>query len=219
MKDRKCHWLKNQEMIYKENKMLFDPKVLKQYRHSVKKADIVQKEVKHQRYFNPTYLINATYRTMQDNIRKAGFSVDRITPEKVDYTLDNSNRKIKDGYVSYIISLMTPDGQNRSVVAKIVIENDIVNKGVSHFSDNCGNKYAFNREGLKAFLMGVEEETNKQHETVYPSVGDGGSQSGQAGGAEPNLAFLQNNIKIMKLGHAKDSKITEAKNKIVGASK
>jgi len=174
--------------------------------------------VPHQGWYNPLYLKEATYKILQKNIRKAGFSVTSANYEKIDYKMDNSNRKITSGHVDFIMKIMTPDGQDRSVNASVVIENDIICDTVDHFTDNCGNKYAFTRAGLKSFLMGVEEETNKPHETVYPSVGDGGSQSGQAGGAEPNLAFMQKDLKIMKLGHAKDSRITEAMNKIAATN-
>lgn len=174
---------------------------------------VVHKTVPHQPYYNPTNLIAATYKVVQNNIRKAGFSVASITPERTDHKLDNSTRKIIEGSVSYMLSIMTTDGQNRQIRASVTIKDDKIDEKIAHFEDNAGRKYVFNRKGFEAFMTGLEQEEKKE-ESVYPMVGDAGSNSGKAGGAEPNLAFMNRNMKIMKLGHDKDSKVYKATQKI-----
>jgi hypothetical protein len=172
------------------------------------------------RYYNAMDIRKATDKIMTQNIRKAGFSVASMRYEKTDVDFDNATRKIKSGYVSYVLDVITADGQNRPVIAAVEIFDDKVQESIKHFSDNKGEKYTFDKNGLKSFLMGIEEPVNpNQQKSVFPSVGDGGSQSGQAAGAEPNLAFVHNNSSIMKLGHQSGSKILEANKKISGSAK
>ncbi len=207
--------------------MTFLPEFLKQFIRKTVKADnsvgegvkVTFKEIPHQPYYNTANLFHAAYKTMQKNIRKSGLSVASVRPEKTDIDFDNATRKIRSGTVSYMLSVLTPTGLDREVKASVKILDDRFVDTIDFFEDTKGEKYAFNRDGIKAFLLGVEESNDDTHETVFPAVGDGGSQSGQAGGAEPNLAFVHNNNHFIKMGHQDGSKIIEANKKIGGGAK